>query len=136
MQSYYWANISRQLFSTLCSRKISIWIFSVHFYYKIPEEQICFWIFMWELITKKFRQRLHFKLVNSIKIEPLRAAWNNKCGFLILLFNFFNLIHLFQMELFLSKLIIILFISPIINYIWICNFIMRHILGRVLNRIS
>ena len=66
MQSDNWADISRQLFAALSCWKVSAWIFSVHLYDQVSKVQISFWILVRELVAEKFRQSLHFELVNQV----------------------------------------------------------------------
>lgn len=88
MQTNDAANIAWKILATNCCRKIGIGVFSVKFDYVVSMVKVSSWIFMRELSTEEFRQTLRLYLMNSINIEPSRAARYYKSGLCILLLHY------------------------------------------------
>lgn len=77
MQSHQTASISWESLSTLWGRKVTFWFLLVHLNNLVAKCEIGLWIFVGIFSAEKLRQRLHFQLVNLVKIEPLSWRWQN-----------------------------------------------------------
>ena len=74
--------------------EISTWALSVHLDDTVPERYVSWGVLVRKLIAKEFRQALHLKLMDLIKIKPAAATWNHirRSRIIFHLFTFSNCI--------------------------------------------
>ena len=82
---------------------------------------------MAESVAKEFRERLHFNLVDTRKVEPLRTTWNDECLPLVLLLDLSVSVELLEHQDFFSILVLR---TCLINFYLLL--ILHHLLGVLL----